>query len=160
MGLILAMQTITGEDIPVWFTESDSKILVRELSDFVLGYDGNLSQLLGYLKLELPALKKLSDYNGKPYEFYRTDMPIQKREQILKDAHLARGSTWQDPKEIIVAIEYLLIRLDLNQNIFSQAGIIERYYLDGSFQQDMIDLQKMATWAHERGIESVRLLIR
>ena len=160
MGLILGMRTITGEDIPLWFTESDSKILVHELSDFSLGYDGDLTRLLRYLKLELPALKKIADDDGEPLAFYRIDISLEEREQMRRDAHLVREATWQDPKEIASAIEVLLKAIDSNPNVFSQAGVLERYYLDGSFQQDMIDLQKMAKWAHEKDIAEVKLVIR
>ena len=154
------MRTITGEDIPLWFTETDSKILVHELSDFSLGYGGELTQLLRYLKLELPALKKIADDDGEPLALYHIDISLDEREKMRRNVHLVREATWQDPDDIASAIEILLKAIDNNPNVFSQAGISERYYLDGSFQQDMIDLQKMARWAYEKDIAEVKLVIR
>ena len=159
MGLILGMITITGEDIPLWFTESDSKLLVHELSDFALGYDGNLPQLFRSLQLELQPLKKIAYGGDEPFESYRTDLPLEKGKQMWQESHLALESAWQDPKDIVFEIDSLLEAMDRNPNLL-QGSISERYYLDGSFRQDMIDLQKMAKWSQEKGIERVRLIIR
>ena len=158
MGLILGMETITGEGIPLWFTESDSKILVHEFSDFALGYDGNLPPLFRYLQLELQPLKKIAFGDDESFESYRTHLPLEKRKQLWQESHLARELAWQDPKDIIFAINSLLEAMKHNPNLL-QGAISERYYLDGSFRQDMIDLQKMAKWAQERGIKKVRMII-
>lgn len=159
MGRTLGLETITREEIPFWFTNTDSKHLGYLLEELGFDDDGELSRLFKYLQLEMNSLEKIAYGQDEPFGTFLPRSPIEDRKHLWQEQRAERALAWQNPKDIVSDLELLLKAMDNNPDLFSQANISSEYFLLGYFQQEMTDLLRMATWAYERGIEKVRLSI-
>ena len=161
MGLTFGIQTITGEDIPLWFTKTDSKKFAGRISYLLLDDNDyeDLPKLLKRIGLELSSLKKIKDGSYRSFETFLVHFPFEERKNLWNEQETAEELLWQSPENIISDLDLLLDAINSSPGIFMQTDISDNYFLDGYFRQDIIDLQKMAKWAQEQGIEKVRLTI-
>ena len=159
MGIILGLETSTGQEPPMWFSRTDSKKLVHHLANLRWKTKSNeLVKLQGHLDVDLEPLSRLAG-EEEPLDSYLARDPTPEREESWHRTHEEYKAAWQDPLLIISRIEELLNCLNTHQDSWSTLEIEDNYFTSGFFEQDMRDLLGMASWARDQGIPKVRLMI-
>ena len=161
MGLVLALETTTGERPPAWFSRTDSKSLLFHLGA-VRGRDAreDLPRLLAHLNLSIEPLTLIVGAEEEPLESYLARDPTEERRLAWEEGHAERGAAWQRPSAIVAAIEPLLATLHGDSgDLFARLEIKDEYFTEGLFRADLEDLLSMAAWARDQHIPGVRLVI-
>ena len=159
MSTILGIETDTGEEIPFWFTKTDTRSLKIQLWDVYYGSTTNeISRLFNHFNLPLKPFTNIVGGEGETLEnFMSRDPDDKERAGYWYEEQERREAAWQSPIDLINTIKPLLIAIDQNPNVYSELKITDTYFLDGYFYQDMIDLKIMLEWTLGKGIGKVRI---
>jgi len=160
MGFVIGIETITGQEIPFWFTNSDSKALRHQLLTFEDYDDEPLHKIVNYFHLNLEPLSqsKIVYTENEILEDIISMYP-NNRERI-EDWHerqAQREVAWQSPEAIVNALTSLINALELHPSIFVHLEIEDPYFTRGYFRQDALDMVKMLDWCIANQIEKVRI---
>jgi hypothetical protein len=165
MSVILSVQTSTGEDIPVWFSRTDSKEFVGHLGAALgnTSYGGDseneLVRLLKHFGLALTPLLKVGG-DDEPLDSFMARDPTPEREAFWHETQAREQAAWQPPEAFIGALTPFIKALEANPGTFAQLGITDFYFVEGNFNQDLLDLLHMFEWAQEHNIPRVRITVR
>jgi hypothetical protein len=158
MGEILGLETITGQNPPRWFTRTDSKQLLRHLTELRWNSSSDeLVKLKDHLGADLEPLGKIASEH-EPLESFLARDPSPERETFWHKMHAEYEAAWQDPGILASSIEAFLTALQDGVKTYAALGIGDPYFIDGFFEQDTRDLLAMLKWAQDQGIPKVRLL--
>jgi hypothetical protein len=142
MSILLGLRTKSGEQIPYWFTETDTRHLRSQLWDAYYGITTvEIVQIFNYFDLSIEPLTKIG------YEEELIDRRLSKdptNESRIKYAHEQRvflESTWQSPETLLNTINLLLSGMERTPNLFSELNITADYFVEGWFCHDMMDLE-------------------
>uniref|UniRef100_A0A7C1JYE6 Uncharacterized protein n=1 Tax=Caldilinea aerophila TaxID=133453 RepID=A0A7C1JYE6_9CHLR len=158
LGLILGLETDTGQQCPYWFTKTDSKLFCNYMFFEHLWQTGNDPDVVGMLKEHFgldvePMLKVASeDLSLEDWlaEGYGDEVGWRKQMEVNKAA-------WQSPQELVQCLQAFIQALDNSPDVFRRLGVSERYFVEGYFKQDLVDLLSMVEWARNIGVRQVRL---
>jgi hypothetical protein len=154
MGVILGVETSTGEDIPHWFMRTDSKSFIYHLINA-----DDVNKLARHFALDLTRLHQIADREEEPLDSFLARDPTEDREQYWMEMHAHNEAAWQSPKVLLAVLAHLLEALDNNRTVYEQLSLTDDYFTMGSFWHDVKDLHQMIAWADQRGIEKIRLVI-
>jgi hypothetical protein len=157
VGVALAVQAYPNVEVPVSYTVSDSRDLLRELDN--RDGTGNLKRLLAHFNLKLWTMDDLVSAEEESLESFMARDPTPSRAEGWHRDHARRQATWYSPEAYLATLRPLLNALDNAPGIYAQLNITNRYYLAGVFKQDLLDLQRMFQWAQNHGQDKVRLVI-
>ena len=157
MGAILGIETSTGQERPTWFSRTDSKQLLRHLTELKWKTTSDeVVRLQDHLGADLEPLSKIAG-EEEPLESFMARDPTPEREGFWQRLHEEYEAAWQDPVLLVAIIESFLVALHAHPNAYATLGIDDEYFKDGFFEQDMTDLLAMMQWARDQGIPKVRL---
>jgi len=155
MGAIVFFEVESGKTCPYTFTTP-----ARSLFEFVMEYQKGI----GNLPNELKKIEKYSHLNILPI----TKIGLPEWELILEEFDMdevqfnkerdASLALWQSPNELISSIRSILRVLHETPDIFSRLSISSPYFTKGLFEENLVDLLKMAEWANKNQETKIRLL--
>ena len=162
MGLIIGIETITGQEIPFWFTNSDSKALRHQLLTFEDYDDEPLHKIVIYFHLNLAPLSQSKIVYNEDETLENIISMYSNNSERIKDWHerqAQREAAWQPPETIVNAITPLINALETHPSIFFDLEIENPYFTGGGFGKDLIDMVKMLDWCIANNIEKVRITL-
>ena len=157
MGAILALETITGQNPPKWFSRTDSKQFLSHLTE--LRWKSSTEELVrlkDHLGADLGPLDKIAS-EQEPLESFMARDPSPERETFWHKEHAEYEAAWQEPGVLASTIKAFLTALQDDLNTYANLGIEDPYFIEGFFAQDLRDLLAMSEWARDQGIPKVRL---
>ncbi|MFT3890803.1 MAG: hypothetical protein QM730_04145 [Anaerolineales bacterium] len=162
MGFIIGIETITGQEIPFWFTNSDSKALRHQLLTFEEYDDEPLYKIANHFHLNLEALSQSKIVYTENETLEDIIAMYSNNQERIEDWHkrqAQREAAWQSPKIIVNTLTLLINTLESHPDIFSDLKIEDPYFTHGSFRQDALDMVKMLEWCITNKIEKVRITL-
>ncbi len=162
MGITLKIGTDVGKECPFWFSQTDSKQLCRQLTVEIYDKSGDLHRFLMHLGLNLEPLKKISGEEYTLEMWMELNLPYfegdkEKQRQGWYEHKKEIEAGYQDPSKLIAALNPVIEALQKHRRIFNELKIIDWYFTEGFFQQDLIDLKGMLEWAEKENVKRVRL---
>ena len=161
MGIILGIETETGEEIPLWFTETDSKLLRRQLWDAYYGSTNvEIFRIFNHFHLSVKPLTKIVGRGEEEElnELFSRDPNNAWGREYGPERMAVIQTAWQSPESLIKIIQPLLAGMEQEPKVFAELNIADEYFVDGAFCHDMMDLVTMLDWALRKGIRKVRLV--
>ena len=162
MTTLISIKTETGEEVPFWFTETDSRHLKLQLWDAYYSHTSSstveIVRIFNHFHLSVEPLTKIGYEEGLIDEELSKDPTSEKR---IKRAHEQRAfleSTWQSPETLLTTINTLLSAMEQTPSLFAELNITDDYFVEGWFCHDMMDLAHMLNWAVSKGITKVRIV--
>jgi hypothetical protein len=159
MGLVLGIETETGQEIPY----SGDGILSLKHSLLTFGIqDEPLTKIANQFEINLESLTgdKIVGREDETLENFMSRDPDDKdRAKYWYESQATREAAWQSPQTIINAIVPLVKVLDTHSNMFSDLEIDDRYFTSGYFRKDLETMTKALEWCIENNIKKVRITI-
>lgn len=162
MGTTLKIRTDVGKECPFWFSRTDSKQLCRQLTVEIYDKSGDLHHFLTHLGLNMEPLKRISGEEHTVETWMKLNLPYfegdkEKQRQGWYKHKEEIAACYQDPSELIAALDPIIEALHKHTEIFNELKIIDQYFTKGFLQQDLMDLKRMFEWAEKENIKRVRL---
>ncbi len=157
MGLLLGIQTDTGETIPDC---SRSDLLMHQLLIFP-SRGSPLTKLAEHFRLNLDPLTgdKIVGKEGETLEdFVSRDPDDKDRPKYWYQFEAQREAAWQSPQTILSAVLSLIKALD-TPNVFLDLEIEDPYFTSGGFREAAMLMVKALDWCNENKIKKVRMYI-
>jgi len=158
----LYFETNVEESCPFWFTKTDSKLFCNYVVWEHLWHTGNDPDVIGMLKdyfnLDIEAILKIASGEFELEEWlvggYSDSDEASWREQMA-----ANQAAWQSPESLAHCLDEFLQSLKREPDVYSKLSVLEPYFVNGYFEQDLKDLRRMVSWAQSAGASQVRLVM-
>ncbi len=159
MGLVLGIETETGQEIPF----SGYGILGLKHTLLTFGsHDEPLTKIAKKFQINLESLTgdKIVGGEDETLENFMSRDPDDKdRAKYWYESQARREAAWQSPQTIINAITSIVKILDTHTTIFADLQVEERYFTEGFFRKDLEIMTKGLEWCIENNIKKVRITI-
>lgn len=160
MTTLISIKTETGEEIPFWFTDTDSRHLKLQLVDANYGRstDVEIVRIFNHFHLSVEPLTRIGYEEELIDEELSKDPTSEKRIQRAREQRAFLESTWQSPEALLNTLNTLLSAMEQTPNLLAELNITDDYFVEGWFCHDMMDLAHMLNWAVSKGIKKVRIV--
>jgi hypothetical protein len=161
MTTLISIETETGEEVPFWFTETDTRDLKGQLWDAHYGSKTvEIFRVFDHFHLSLEPLTRIVGRNEEESinEYFFREPLNEMITKYMQEKIVAIEAAWQPPETLLNLINTLLSAMEQTPNLFAELSITDDYFVEGWFCHDMMDLAHMLNWAVSKGITKVRIV--
>lgn len=156
MTLMMTFKIDTDLEQPPWFSTWFSEVLPQYLYEYQ-SQAGAVPDVVGELVRHYDLIiDPLLNSAGQdmPRSWFSSD-------ETLASYQAGNETAWQAPQGLLDCISVFIQKIDADPEILSRLPLEDkneqRYFSEGGFRTELLELLRMAEWAQENGVQRVRL---